>query len=175
MAFNIKKRGRLTYYYSGEAPVLSALVVEELDGGDLKIRFAGLTGGHSATGILGLDTLNAMNPSVEVELVFRCWEKWLQEAGICDSIGQIDFIEVHAFAAQPKTPNPGVDPEGFAAEQQRLYGEYSEAYSRFFRDHMPDGGVPARFTVHVVDFPDKAASYEFYSVGLYQPALHPGG
>ena len=29
---------------------------------------------------------------------------------------------------------------------------------------MPDTGVPSRFTVHVVDFPDKAASYEFYSV-----------
>ena len=37
---------------------------------------------------------------------------------------------------------------------------------------MPDTGVPSRFTVHVVDFPDKAASYEFYSVGLYQPDLH---
>jgi hypothetical protein len=37
---------------------------------------------------------------------------------------------------------------------------------------MPDTGVPSRFTVHVMDFPDKAASYEFYSVGLHQPALH---
>ena len=37
---------------------------------------------------------------------------------------------------------------------------------------MPECGLPARFTVHVVDFPDKAASYEFYSVGLYQKSLH---
>ena len=42
----------------------------------------------------------------------------------------------------------------------------------YFRQHMPDNGVPARFTVHVVDVPDKAASYEFYGVGLYQKALH---
>jgi hypothetical protein len=29
MAFNIKKRGKLTYYYDGDRPVLSALVTEE--------------------------------------------------------------------------------------------------------------------------------------------------
>ncbi|NKB65481.1 MAG: hypothetical protein GKR89_00330 [Candidatus Latescibacteria bacterium] len=172
MAFNVKKRGRITYYYGGDHPTLSALVTEAMDGGDLKIYFAGLTGGHSATGVLGLDKVNTMTPKVEVELVFRSWEKWLQEAEICDSISQIDFVEVHAFAAQPKSPNPIADPEGFAAEQKRLYKEYGEAYSGFFRDHMEGGGVPSRFTVHVVDFPDKAASYEFYSVGLYQPALH---
>ena len=113
-----------------------------------------------------------MEPSVEVELVFRCWEKWLQEAGICDSIACIDFVEVHAFASQPKAPDPRLDPEGYLAEQQRLYKEYAEAYSGFFRDHMAHTGVPSRFTVHVVDFPDKAASYEFYSVGLFQPGLH---
>jgi hypothetical protein len=172
MGFNVKNRGRLTYYYSGDHPTLSALVTEDLGDGDLKIHFAGLTGGHSATGVLGLEKVNTMDPAVEVELVFRCWEKWLQEAGICDSIGKIDFVEVHAFGAQPKHPNPLVDPQGFAEEQQRIYTAYSKAYSGFFRDHMADTGVPARFTVHVVDFPDKAASYEFYSVGLYQPGLH---
>ena len=172
MAFNIKKRGRITYYYSGDHPTLSALVSEKMDNCDLKIYFAGLTGGHSATGLLELDKVNTMDPEVEVELVFRCWEKWLREAEICASISQIDFVEMHAFAAQPKTPNPVVDPEGFAAEQQRLYRAYAAAYSGIFRDHMPDCGVPARFTVHVVDFPDKAASYEFYCVGYYQPALH---
>jgi hypothetical protein len=31
--------------------------------------------------------------------------------------------------------------------------------------------VPARFTVHLLDVPDKAASYEFYSTALYQPGL----
>lgn len=172
MPFNVKQRGRVTYYYGGEHPTLSALVTERLDGGDLRIYFAGLTGGYSAKGVLGRDALVTMQPSTEVELVFRSWEKWLQEAGICDSIAKIDFLEVHAFASQPKAPDPRLDPEGFHAEQQRLYKEYAAAYSGFFRDHMSQTGVPSRFTVHVVDFPDKAASYEFYSVGLYQPALH---
>ena len=172
MTFEIKRRGRLTYYYGGARPVLSNLVTEQEANGDLRIHFAGLTGGHSAQNILGLEEFTVMNPVVEVELVFRCWEKWLREAQICDSIAKIDFIEVHAFASQPKTPNPLVDPDGFAAEQRRLYAEYADAYSTFFHDHMPGCGVPARFTVHVVDFPDKAASYEFYSVGLYQESLH---
>ncbi len=172
MSFNVKERGRLTYYYGGDHPTLSALVTEKLGGGDLKICFAGLTGGHSARGILERDELITMQPAVEVELVFRCWEKWLRQAGICDSIARIDFVEVHAFASQPKAPDPRLDPEAYLAEQQRLYKEYAEAYSGFFRDHMAHTGVPSRFTVHVVDFPDKAASYEFYSVGLYQPALH---
>ena len=47
MPFNIKKRGKLTYYFEGEAPVLSAMVVEEQMDGDLRIHFSGLTGGHS--------------------------------------------------------------------------------------------------------------------------------
>ena len=172
MAYNVKKRGRVTYYYGGDAPVLSNLVTEQLDGGDLKIYFAGLTGGYSAMSVLKRDELVTMEPKIEVELVFRCWEMWLQNAGICDSIAKIDFLEVHAFASQPKAPDPRLDPEGFLNEQNRLRQEYAEAYSGFFRDHMGHTGVPSRFTVHVVDFPDKAASYEFYSVGLYQPALH---
>ena len=63
MAFNVKKRGRLTYYYGGDHPTLSALVTEQLDGGDLKIYFAGLTGGHSAKGVLERDELVRMEPS----------------------------------------------------------------------------------------------------------------
>ena len=46
MAFNIKERGRVTYYYGGDAPTLSALVTEKLDGGDLKIYFEGMKGGN---------------------------------------------------------------------------------------------------------------------------------
>ena len=57
MAFNVKKRGKLTYYYHGDHPVLSALVTEELPDGDLRISFAGLTGGYSAKGVLKLDEL----------------------------------------------------------------------------------------------------------------------
>ncbi len=175
MAFNVKKRGKLTYYYGGDRPVLSALVTEEQPDGDLKIHFAGLTGGHSAKGVLGLDDLVTMEPLKEIPLVFRSWERWLQDAGICESLQDIDFIEVHAFGCQPKSPNPLVDPAGFAAEQTRLRREYAEAYAGFFAEELPDHGVPCRFTVHLVDVPDTAASYEFYSVGLLQRNRHLDG
>ncbi len=168
MAFNIKKRGKLTYYFEGEAPVLSAMVVEQQMDGDLRIHFSGLTGGHSATGILNLDTVTSMEPSIEVPLVFRCWEQWLREAKLCQSIGDIDFIEIHAFGAQPKTHSPLSDPGGYRREQERVRAEYAKAYRKFFKEQCPENGVPARFTVHVVDFPDEAASYEFYAVGLLQ-------
>ena len=171
MAFNIKKRGKLTYYYDGDRPVLSALVTEEQADGDLKIYFAGLTGGYSAKGVLGLDELVTMDPDQEIPLVFLSWEKWLIDAGICASLKQIDFIEVHAFGCQPKSPNPMADPIGYAAEQDRLREAYARAYSTFFKEYLPDNGVPCRFTVHLVDVPDKAASYEFYSTALLQRAL----
>ena len=96
----------------------------------------------------------------------------MQDAGICQSIAEVDFIEIHAFGCQPKSPNPLLDPEGFAAEQQRLYQSYRETYAKWFKENCPDNGVPARFTVHVVDVPDKAASYEFYGTALYQKSLH---
>lgn len=168
MSFNVKKRGKVTYYYSGEEPVLSALVTEEQPDGDLKVYFSGLTGGYSAKSVLGLETLAFMDPETEIPLVFRCWEKWLQDAGICTSLADVDFLEIHAFGCQPKSPNPLLDPQGFANEQQRLYTAYRTAYGRYFREPLPDNGLPARFTVHVVDVPDKAASYEFYGVALYQ-------
>ena len=175
MAFNVKKRGKLTYYYEGDKPVLSSLVTEELADGDLKISFAGLTGGYSAKGVLGLDELVTMDPRREVPLVFKCWEKWLVDAGIANSLKDVDFIEMHAFGCQPKSPNPLLDPAGFAAEQQRLYTEYREAYGSYFSEHLPDNGVPARFTVHVVDVPDKAASYEFFATALLQRSLQKDG
>lgn len=171
MAFNVKERGKITYYFNGDNPVLSALVTERQPDGDLKIHFSGLTGGYSAKSVLKRDELVSMDPAREIPLVFECWEKWLQDAGICQSIAQVDFIEVHAFGCQPKSPHPLVDPEGFAAEQQRLYTAYREAYGRWFAENCPDNGVPARFTVHVVDVPDKAASYEFYATALYQQAM----
>jgi hypothetical protein len=55
------------------------------------------------------------------------------------------------------------------ANLARLCAAYAAAYSRFFADRLPDNGVPARFTVHVVDVPDRAASYEFYATALWQP------
>ena len=171
MSFNVKERGKLTYYYQGEQPVLSALVTEEQCDGDLKIYFAGLTGGYSAKSVLNLDELVTMDPAREIPLVFKCWETWLKEAGICDSLKCVDFVEVHAFGCQPKSPNPLVDPIGYAAELDRLRKAYAEAYRRFFSEYLPENGVPARFTVHLVDVPDTAASYEFYSTALYQQAL----
>ena len=172
MAFNVKKRGKVTYYYQRERPTLSALVTEAQPDGDLKIYFSGLTGGHSAKNVLGRDELVTMDPHHEVPLVFECWEKWLREADICESLREIDFLEVHAFGCQPKSPNPLVDPQGYAAEQARLRKAYAEAYSGFFADRLPENGAPARFTVHVVDVPDTAASYEFYATGLLQRAVN---
>jgi hypothetical protein len=171
MAFNIKKRGKLTYYYSGEHPVLSSLVTEEQPDGDLKIYFAGLTGGYSAKGVLGLDELVTMDPHREIPLVFRSWEKWLQEAGICDSLRDIDFIEIHAFGCQPKTPNPLVDPIGYAAEQDRLRKAYAEAYQAFFRDELPE---ERRAELHrpPADVPD--VTHEFIWDVLFQKALQSG-
>jgi hypothetical protein len=171
MSFNVKKRGKLTYYYLGDRPVLSALVTEELPDGDLKIYFAGLTGGYSAKGVLERDELVFMEPEQELPLIFRSWEKWLQDAGICQSLADVDFIEVHAFGCQPKSPNPLVDPAGYAAEQDRLRKAYANAYSSFFAEELPENGVPARFTVHLLDVPDTAASYEFYSTALLQRSL----
>jgi hypothetical protein len=168
MAFNIKRRGKVTYYYEGERPVLSALVTEEQADGDLKIYFSGLTGAHSAEGILGLDELATMDPVREVPLVFQCWEKWLRDAGLAESLAEVDFLEMHAFACQPKSPNPLVDPAGYAAELNRLRTAYRQAYGGFFADRLPENGLPARFTVHVLDVPDQAASYEFYSTALLQ-------
>jgi hypothetical protein len=168
MAFQVKKRGKLTYYYQGDRPTLSALVTEEQADGDLKIYFAGLTGGYSAKGVLERDELVTMDPLREIPLVFQCWEKWLIDAGIAQSLQEVDFIEVHAFGVQPKEPNPLVDPVGYAAELKRLRAEYAEAYSGYFADNLPEHGLPCRFTVHVVDVPDTAAAYEFYSVALLQ-------
>jgi hypothetical protein len=171
MAFTVKKRGKLTYYYEGERPVLSALVTEDQPDGDLKIYFAGLTGGYSAKGVLGRDELVTMDPAREVPLVFQSWEKWLIDTGICSSLRDVDFIEIHVFGCMPKSPNPQTDPIGFNAERDRLHQAYNKAYGDFFADYLPDNCVPARFTVYVVDVPDKAASFEFYGTALLQKSL----
>jgi hypothetical protein len=169
MAFNVKQRGKLTYYYRGDHPVFSHIVTERQSDGALKIYFAGFTGGESAARHLGLSEIVTMDPDREIPLVFRTWEAWLKEAGICDSLAEIDFIEMHVFGCQPKSPNPLTDPAGYAAEQKRLREAYARAYGGYFRDNLPDHGLPARFTVHLIDVPDQAASYEFYTTALYQP------
>ena len=35
MAFNVRRRGKLTYYYRGDQPVFSNLVTEQQPDGDL--------------------------------------------------------------------------------------------------------------------------------------------
>ena len=168
MAFIVKKRGKITYYYDSERPVLAPLVTEQLPDGDLKIYLSGLTGGYSAKGVLGLSELVTMDPTREVPLVFQCYEKWLQDAGICQSLKDVDFIDVHVFGCMPKSPSPLTDPAGYHAERERLHKAYNEAYGNFFANYLPDNGVPARFTVYLIDVPDKAASYEFYATALLQ-------
>ena len=55
--WEIKKRGRVTYYRKKSNELFSDLVVEELDNGDLKIRFVGMTGAIAASRELGLDEI----------------------------------------------------------------------------------------------------------------------
>jgi hypothetical protein len=171
LVFNVKRRGKVTYYYEGDRPVLSALVTEELPDGDLKIYFSGLTGGYSAKNVLGLDELVTMDPHREIPLVSAAGRRGCaRRVSICESLREVHFLAVHAFGCQPKAPNPLVDPAGYAAEQEHLRTAYREAYGGFFADQLPDNGLPARFTVHLVDVPDQAASYEFYAMALLQRA-----
>ena len=168
MDWEIKKRGRVTYYRKPSNQVFSDLVVEELPNGDLKIRFVGMTGALAATNELGLDEVAEMDPEKEIPRVFDTWEMYVREAGICDSLADLDFLEVHSFGAAPKVPNPATDPEGFAAEKVRIRRAYSEAYATYWKEKMPENGLPVRFTVYLEELPDAAASYEFGAVALYQ-------
>ncbi|MCZ6679620.1 MAG: hypothetical protein O7E52_20520 [Candidatus Poribacteria bacterium] len=168
MDWEIKKRGRVTYYRKKTNDVFSDLVVEELDNGDLKIRFVGMTGALAATNELELDEVARMDPEKEVPRIFDTWEMYVREAGICDSLAELDFLEVHSFGAAPKAPHPLVDAEGYAAEKQRIRQAYARAYAAYWKEKMPENGLPVRFTVYLEELPDTAASYEFGAVALYQ-------
>ena len=74
MDWEIKKRGRVTYYRKKSNDVFSDLVVEELDKGDLKIRFVFMTGAIAATNELGLDEIAKMqkNRSKHFSTVYPC-------------------------------------------------------------------------------------------------------
>lgn len=172
MAFEIKRRGKLTYYYRASRPVFSFVVTKALPDGDLKVYLAGLTGAESATRNLGLSDTARMDPDKEIPRVFQTWESWLVEAEVCAALAELDFIEMHVFGCQPKSPHPLADPAGYAAELDRLRTAYGRAYAAYFREHLPEHGLPVRFTVHVVDVPDKEASYEFYTTALLQRPLH---
>ena len=168
MDWNIIKRGRVTYYTKKTNKVFSDLVVEELDKGDLKIHFVGMTGALAATNELQLDEVAAMDPEREIPRTFDTWEMYLREAGICQSLAELDFLEVHSFGAAPKEPNPISDPEGFVEEKQRVRQAYSEAYAAYWAEKMPDNGLPVRFTVYLEELPDREASYELSAVALLQ-------
>lgn len=168
MDWEIKKRGRVTYYCKKGGAVFSDLVVEELDNGDLKIFFVGMTGAIAATNELQLDDVASMDPEREVPRTFDTWEMYVREAGICDSLAELDFLEVHSFGGVPKKPNPLVDPEGYAAEKLRIRQAYYAAYGKYWKEKMPDNGLPVRFTVYLEELPDAEASYEFGAVALYQ-------
>jgi hypothetical protein len=168
MDWEIKRRGRVTYYCKKGDAVFSDLVVEELENGDLKIFFVGMTGAIAATNELQLDDVASMDPDREVPRTFDTWEMYVREAGICDSLADLDFLEIHSFGGVPKKPNPLVDPEGYAAEKLRIRKAYYAAYGRYWKEKMPDNGLPVRFTVYLEELPDAEASYEFGAVALYQ-------
>ncbi len=168
MDWEIKKRGRVTYYRKYSNDLFSDLVVEELDNGDRKIHFVGKTGALAATNELGLDEVAKMKPEKEIPLIFDTWEMYLRAAGLCETLAEVDFLEVHSFGAAPKAPNALVDSEGYAAEKKRIRQEYAAAYAKYWKEKMPDNGLPVRFTVYLEELPDKDASYEFGAVGLLQ-------
>lgn len=172
MNWTITHCGRVTYYTKPDNPVFSDLVVETLDNGDLKLYFVGMTGAAAATRDLGLEDTATMDPEREVPRAFDVWERYVREAGICESLKDLDFIEVRAFGATPKVPNPVVDPAGYAAERRRIREAYQRAYVTYWKERMPGKGLPVRFTVYVSDLPDSPASYEFSAVALYQRSLH---
>ena len=56
-------------------------------------RLAGITNRK----YLGHDDLVSMEPSEEIPRVFDCWSHWLSAAGICDSLDDVDMLEMHVF------------------------------------------------------------------------------
>ncbi len=168
MDWNIRRRGRVTYYTKKTNELFSDLVVEDLDNGDLKLYFVGMTGALAATSELQLAEVARMDPAREIPRVFDTWERYVREAGVCQSLADLDFLEVHAFGAAPKAPNPVADPEGFLAEKKRIRQAYSRAYAEYWRTKMPANGLPVRFTVYLEELPDAEASYEFGATALCQ-------
>jgi len=166
--WEIKKRGRVTYYRKKTNRVFSDLVVEELDNGDLKIRFVGMTGAQAATNELGLSETARMDPKLEIPRIFDTWDMYVREAGICSGLADLDILEVHSFGAAPKSPSPFTDPQGYMAEKSRIRKAYAKAYAEYWEQRLPDNGLPTRFTVYLEELPDLDASYELSAVALLQ-------
>ena len=168
MDWEIKRRGRVTYYRKKTNRVFSDLVVEELDNGDLKIRFVGMTGARAASNELDLDDTARMDPEREIPRTFATWELYEREAGICDGLRDLDFLEVQSFGGAPKEPSPISDAEGYAAEKKRIRSAYSEAYANYWETKLPDNGLPVRFTVYLEELAAVDACYELSAVALLQ-------
>ena len=117
------------------------------------------------------------------EISMLRWLKARLDEGL--SISQaIVLMDRQCPAVLPRDPTPSLAfPRDLSAVRQALLAALvdfneggaehiiAEAYALYFAERLPDNGVPARFTVHVVDVPDRAASYEFYGTALYQRAL----
>jgi hypothetical protein len=164
----IKRRGRVTYYTKRTNQHFSDLVVEEQLNGDLKIHFVGMTGALAATNELHLDEVAEMDPDREIPRIFDTWELYLREAGICQTLAELDFLEMHSFGAAPKSPSPIADPAGYAQAKQRIRQAYSRAYAEYWSRRLPENGLPVRFTVYLEELPDTKASYEFGATALWQ-------
>ena len=162
MPFIKKRRGRVTYYTGEGNRNFSDLVTEELENGGLKLYFCGATG--TAEGV-------TQDPEKEIPAIFDRWENCLREVGICDSLTEIDFLEVHAFGAAPNAPGLIADPEGYVAERNRIRQAYGKAYSSYWAGKLADNGLPVRFTVYLEDLPNKNASYELSATALYQKTV----
>ena len=89
-----------------------------------------MTGARAATNELDLDDLASMDPTREDPQDIRHLQMFMKESGICASLEDLDFLEVHSFGAAPKTPNPIVDPERYAGEEKGIRQAYHQAYSK---------------------------------------------
>lgn len=153
-----KKKGKVTYYGSEGNQQFSSLVTEQLSDGDLRIYFAGVTGSGA----------ESEGPEGEIPACFGRFEAALQEAGICNSLAEVDFLEIHAFGTAPKGHNPITGTEEYLNAKRRMRDAYSKAYARYWAEKAPDNGLPARFTVYLEELPNAKASFEISGTALYQ-------
>ena len=157
-ALKATKKGLVTYYGTEGNQQFSSLVTEQVGDGNLRIYFAGVTGSGA----------ESEGPEGEIPACFGRFENALRDAGICNSLAEVDFLEVHAFGTAPKGPNPITDTEGYSNAKQAMREAYSKAYARYWAEKMPDNGLPTRFTVYLVELPNANASFEISGTALLQ-------
>lgn len=154
----VKKKGKVTYYGSEGNLQFSTLVTEELGDGDLHIYFAGVTGSGA----------ESEGPEGEIPACFGRFENALREAGICDSLAEVDLLEIHAFGTAPKGHNPITGTEEYLNAKRQMREAYSNAYARYWAEKAPGSGLPARFTVYLEELPNAKASFEISGTALFQ-------